>query len=52
MKTEEIIVDGQKQTIVVDFPDEIREEYVDVNMDDTIELDEIVKEIFLGDKDE
>lgn len=51
MKTEEIIVDGEKKTIVVELPDDFKEDYVNVDLENTIELDEIVSEI-TGENDE
>jgi len=45
MVTEEIVVNGKKETIVVKLPEDEYEDYIDINVDDTMDISEIIEEI-------
>lgn len=38
MKTEDVLIDGEVESVVVELPDEVKEDYFDDNLDDTIEI--------------
>ena len=45
MVTEDIIVDGKKETIIIKLPDDEYEDYQDDNLADTAVLDDVVEEL-------
>ena len=45
METEEVIVNGKKETIVTKLPEDYYEDYEDINLDDTIDLIEVLESV-------
>ena len=45
MKEKKVIVNGKEETICVELPEEMREDYIDPNIEKTIELNEVIEEV-------
>lgn len=45
METEEIIVNGKKETIIIKLPEDYYEDYEDINLDNTIDLKEVLEQV-------
>ena len=45
MITKEIIVNGKKEIIVVKIPEELKEDYIDDDLEKTKELNEIIEDV-------
>lgn len=45
MITKEITINGKKEIIVVKIPEELKEDYIETELDDTIDLSETVQKL-------
>jgi len=45
MKTEEVIIDGVKKEIIIELPKEEIELNYNINLEDTIDLENVISEI-------